>query len=55
VAEDGLGTLADVGLDLLPIVLVVSDLLAVGAYGKEALKKLDARQSLLQFPNSLGQ
>jgi len=40
VAEGRPGVLLDIGLDLLPVVLVVAYLLAVGADGKQPLKAL---------------
>jgi len=41
VAERGFGVLADVFVDLLPVILVVANLLTVGADGKESLEALD--------------
>src|SRR5947209_8349711 len=49
VAELGLGVLADVRLDLLPVVLVVADLLAVGADRQEAAELLDAGERRLEI------
>ena len=40
-AERGFGVLADVFVDLLPVILVVANLLTVGADGKESLEALD--------------
>jgi hypothetical protein len=47
VAEANFPTLGEVGLDLLPIILVVADLLAVGTDRKEPLQPLHIRQGEL--------
>src|SRR5256712_13924644 len=51
-AESGLRMLADIGIDLLPIVCVVADFLAVHANREQSLELFHARQGILQFPDA---
>ena len=48
VAEICQGMIFDIGLDLVPITLVIADLLAVTAYGQESAKGLDIVQRFLK-------
>ncbi len=51
--ELGVGVTLDVGLDLLPVVLVVADLLAVRADREEPLELLHPRQGLLELSHPI--
>lgn len=46
---------ADVSFNLLPVVPVVPNFLAVGTNGQQPLKRFDAGKRLLQFPDALRQ
>ena len=51
-AELGFRMGSDITLNLLPIVVVVTNVLAVRADGQKALQELDLSQSLFQFRDS---
>src|SRR5215472_17648051 len=55
VGELSVGMSLDVGLDLLPVISVVPDLLAVGADWQESLELLDPRQRLLELAHPIGE
>ena len=54
-AELRVRMIRNIGLDLLPVLVVAANTLAVAAHRQQAAKLLHVRQRGLQFRNALGQ
>jgi hypothetical protein len=55
VAKLGGGMFADVSFNLLPVIPIITDFLAIRTDGQQSLKRLDAGNSRFQFTDALGQ
>ena len=53
VAEIGLRVVTNIGLDLVPVALVVADLLAAGADGDQPAEQLDPGERIAEFLDEL--